>query len=39
MELTIPDLKDHAKTLTEKNTYLFFGGSGTFKSVSLAKSK
>ena len=39
LEITIPDLKEHAKTLNEKNTYLFFGGSGTFKSVSLTKSK
>ena len=35
MELTIADIEEHASFLHTKNTYLFFGGTGQFKSVSL----
>jgi TolB-like protein len=35
MELTIQDIKEYGPFLNSKNTFLFFGGTGQFKSVSL----
>jgi hypothetical protein len=35
---TIPDIRQYAPFLTKHNTYLFIGGSGTFKACRLVKS-
>lgn len=35
IEQTVPDLRGFAPFLTEKNTYLFFGGGGTFQKLRL----
>ena len=38
IEKTIPDIKAHAPFLTDKTTFLFFGGGGTFQKIRLTYS-